>query len=95
MDYEQISFKCKVFHEYDHFAKNCPKSKVDQSEEKEQEQWQQAKRNKIPNKMTTHQQERREISTPSSSNKGKSSLVGDHEEESSKNMYTTLENLEA
>jgi hypothetical protein len=95
VDYEQLPFKCKSCHEYGHFAKNCPKSKVDQPEEKEQEQWQQAKRKKIPNKAATHQQERREISMPSSPNKGKSLMVGDHEEESSKNRYTTLENLEA
>ena len=25
MDYEQIPFKCKYFHEYGHFAKSCPK----------------------------------------------------------------------
>jgi hypothetical protein len=25
-DYQQLSFKCKAFHEYGHFAKNCPKA---------------------------------------------------------------------
>jgi hypothetical protein len=55
VDYEQLPFKCKDFHEYDHFSKNSPKSKVDQLEEKEQEQWKQEKGKKIPNKVATHQ----------------------------------------
>ena len=26
VDYEQLPFKCKAFHEYVHFTKNCPKA---------------------------------------------------------------------
>jgi hypothetical protein len=46
VDYEQLPFKCKACHEYGHFAKNCPQNKSDQSEERDQDQWQQPKRKK-------------------------------------------------
>jgi hypothetical protein len=26
VDYEQLHFKCKAYHAYGHFAKNCPKN---------------------------------------------------------------------
>jgi hypothetical protein len=45
VDYEQLPFKCKVCHEYGHFAKHCPKSPPETPPE-ESEQWQQPKRKK-------------------------------------------------
>lgn len=28
LDYEQLPFKCKIWHEYGHFAKNCKKNQT-------------------------------------------------------------------
>ena len=38
LDYEQIPFKCRFCHDYDHFAKNCKKGTKDDLE-KEKPQW--------------------------------------------------------
>jgi hypothetical protein len=46
VDYEQLPFKCKVYHEYGHFAKTCPQTKKTQLEESNQEKWQQLKHKK-------------------------------------------------
>jgi hypothetical protein len=53
VNYEQLPFKCKACHEYGNFAKKCPKAKINQPEDKEQEQWQQAKKKKTTNKSRT------------------------------------------
>jgi hypothetical protein len=45
VDYEQLPFKCKICHEYGHFAKHCPKSPPESPTE-EAEQWQQPKKKK-------------------------------------------------
>jgi hypothetical protein len=45
VDYEQLPFKCKICHEYGHFAKHCPKSPPETPPE-ESDQWQQPKRKK-------------------------------------------------
>jgi hypothetical protein len=42
LDYEQLSFKCRSFHEYGHFQRNCPKA---QSSDKEKgEGWKHVKK---------------------------------------------------
>ena len=35
LNYEQIPFKCKVCHEYGHFANRCTKNKENESEKNE------------------------------------------------------------
>jgi hypothetical protein len=48
LDYEQLPFKCRGCHEYDHFQRNCPKNP---SKEKENgEGWQQPKKGKTSSK---------------------------------------------
>jgi hypothetical protein len=37
VDYEQFPFKCKTWHEYEHFSKNFQRNKLDQQEESAQE----------------------------------------------------------
>jgi hypothetical protein len=39
VDYEQLPFKCKICHEYGHFAKHCPKSPPETPTD-DVEQWQ-------------------------------------------------------
>jgi len=49
LDYEQLPFKCKVCHEYRHFANRCSKSKSNESIENEESpdgQWEQVKKKK-------------------------------------------------
>lgn len=46
VDYEQIPFKCKAYHEYGHFAKNCTQAKETQEQDPKQDHWQQPKRKK-------------------------------------------------
>jgi hypothetical protein len=43
VDYEQLPFKCRMCHEYGHFAKSCPKSPAGAKGQEEQEQWQSQK----------------------------------------------------
>ena len=45
LDYEQLPFKCRHYHEYDHFQKSCPKKPLD-SEKDSEEGWIQEKRSK-------------------------------------------------
>jgi hypothetical protein len=42
LDYEQLSFKCRGCHEYDHFMRNCPKAQA--VEKAGEEGWQQPRR---------------------------------------------------
>jgi hypothetical protein len=51
VDYEQIPFKCKICHEYGHFAKSCPQAKDTQDQDPKKNQWQHPKRKK-PNGKT-------------------------------------------
>jgi len=44
VDYEQLPFKCKVCHEYSHFAKSFPKSQVTKQQSGEKYQWQTQKK---------------------------------------------------
>jgi hypothetical protein len=53
VDYEQLPFKCKSFHEYGHFVKSCLQVKSAQPKKQNYEQWQQPKRNKTTGKETT------------------------------------------
>lgn len=49
LDYEQLPFKCKVCHEYGHFANRCSKQKVNEVEHNEEiagGSWEQVKRKK-------------------------------------------------
>lgn len=49
LDYEQLPFKCKVCHEYGHFANRCSKLKVNEVEHNEENAggpWEQVKRKK-------------------------------------------------
>ena len=39
VDYEQIPFKCKVCHEYRHFAKSCQKKVQQEDGEFQREEW--------------------------------------------------------
>jgi hypothetical protein len=50
VDYEKIPFKCKIYHEYGHFAKSCPHSKDMQDQDPKQYQWQQPKSKKTNGK---------------------------------------------
>lgn len=45
LDYEQIPFKCKVCHEYGHFANRCPKI-INVGSEEEERQWETVKKKK-------------------------------------------------
>jgi hypothetical protein len=51
VDYEQFSFKCKVCHEYRHFAKSFPQATSEPVIPNQEEQWQQPKRKKQPGKI--------------------------------------------
>ena len=44
VDYEQLPFKCKKFHEYCHFIKKCPKVVQETSKKNQEEGWKQTKR---------------------------------------------------
>jgi hypothetical protein len=46
LDYEQLPFKCKSCHEYNHFAKNCPSNKQAQEVDvaQQEEGWQQVRK---------------------------------------------------
>jgi hypothetical protein len=48
LDYEQLPFKCRGCHEYNHFQRNCPKNP--NQEKEEGEGWQQAKKGKTMTK---------------------------------------------
>jgi hypothetical protein len=50
VDYEQIPFKCKICHEYGHFAKSCSQAKDMQDQDPKQDQWKQPKRKKTNGK---------------------------------------------
>lgn len=50
LDYEQLPFKCRGCHEYDHFARNCPKKSLEYKEK--EEGWKQTKRSKTIPKAT-------------------------------------------
>jgi hypothetical protein len=95
VDYEQLPFKCKSYHEYGHFAKKCPKASSKNPENKAPEQWKPTKRKKVTNKSGVQSQERRANTRPSSPIKGKSPMQNNNEAESNKNRYDPLENLEA
>jgi len=55
LDYEQIPFKCKVCHEYGHFANHCTKlSNVENNPQ--EEQWETIKKKKtVPNPKPSHE----------------------------------------
>jgi hypothetical protein len=55
VDYEQLPFKCKACHEYGNFVNNFPRTKIDQPEERDQEQWKQTKRKKASGKAVAQQ----------------------------------------
>lgn len=44
LDYEQIPFKCKVCHEYSHFANRCPKKQETGNLQEFEAKWEQVKR---------------------------------------------------
>ena len=52
LDYEQLPFKCRHCHEYDHFQRNCPKIQEIAKErgKKADEGWHQTKRQRAPRK---------------------------------------------
>jgi len=55
LDYEQIPFKCKVCHEYGHFANRCTTRKMKVKKMKELEnKWEQVKKKKTANKQPNH-----------------------------------------
>ena len=39
LDYEKIPFKCRFFHGYGHFARNCKKKSEDEIEHVKVSQW--------------------------------------------------------
>ena len=39
LDYEQIPFKCRLCHGYDHFARNCKKKVEEELENEKYDQW--------------------------------------------------------
>ena len=49
VDYEQISFKCKVCHEYGHFAQTWPKRKQPKEECNQEKEWNEVSRKKTNN----------------------------------------------
>jgi hypothetical protein len=87
VDYEQIPFKCKICHEYGHFAKSCPQAKDTQDQDPKQDQWQQPKRKKPNGKtqQTLHQNQREKLPDPKEKNP-RSPQKG----ESSHNRYVDL-----
>ena len=44
LDYEQLPFKCRLCHEYGHFARYCKKRNEETTEKEKEEQWKQAKK---------------------------------------------------
>lgn len=50
LDYEKIPFKCKVCHEYRHFANRCHKKIEKEIVEEQEPTWEQVKRKKPTNK---------------------------------------------
>lgn len=57
VDYEQFPFKCKSFHEYDHFAKNCPKVVPGKEVLNLNEQWQQLDKERQADKLGSQAQQ--------------------------------------
>lgn len=53
LDYEKIPFKCKVCHEYGHFANSCLKKVKHKNVEEKEPTWEHVKRKKPTNKLTT------------------------------------------
>ena len=91
VDYEQLPFKCKYYHEYGHFAKNCPKVTQEHPKNKASEQWQQEKCKKMMNRLGNPQLEHKSNSRPPSPSKGKSTIQIEDEAESIKNKFESLE----
>jgi hypothetical protein len=56
VDYKQFPFKCKICHEYGHFAKRCPKAPVVQPEGEPNEKWKQPHRKKQTTKQEVQQE---------------------------------------
>ena len=48
LDYEQLPFKCRNFHEHGHFQRNCPKAQPEDKEEGEG--WKKVKKGKAATK---------------------------------------------
>ena len=46
VDYEQLPFKCKKFHENGHFVNKFPKYTQEEAEKNHEEGWKQTKRGK-------------------------------------------------
>ena len=44
LDYEQIPFKCRFFHGYGHFARNCKKKAEEEIENEKDDQWTQVQK---------------------------------------------------
>ena len=65
LDYEQIPFKCKLCHEYGHFANRCTRKKENESEKTEdlENKWGQVKKKKTANKHPNHSSSQPSTST--------------------------------
>jgi hypothetical protein len=66
VDYEQLPLQYKACHEYQKFAKNCPKLKMDQPEEREKKQLKQLNRKKAVGKEGSQHQEKTQGGIPPS-----------------------------
>lgn len=49
MDYEQLPFKCRTYHEHGHFQRNCPKSPT--GDKADEEGWKEIKKGKAVPKL--------------------------------------------
>jgi hypothetical protein len=87
VDYEQIPFKCKICHEYGHFAKSCPQAKDMQDQDPKQDQWQQPKRKKTNGKTQPIPTQNQREKPPDPKEK---SLGSPQKGESSHNRYAEL-----
>lgn len=57
LDYEQLPFKCKHFHGYKHFARNCKNKTEEETEKMKGDQWKMV--HKTPHQSSTTNRERK------------------------------------